>query len=328
MDQVKLWLLPSRAMNRRLWPLFVGAGYITIIGALGGLKAQHVVIGSLALLDLYNERARAFLKYFLPFILTGVIYDSMRYYYWWGIEGHIHVAEPYFLEKSLFGITSGGKVLTPNEYFDLNHTTALDLVTGFAYLVFVLEYLLAAFLLFFLGKRDLLTTFGWCFVVVNVMGFATYYIYPAAPPWYVTQYGLGPARMDVQPFAAAAQRFDAFFGTGLFAGIYGQGVDVYGAFPSLHVSYPLLVSWVALKTRRLLIPAIGFYFLMCFSAIYLQHHYIIDVVLGTLYALVALAFVVGLQRRRTLAQVPGRSRDSVLPVDGSGPRAVPVDPRG
>ena len=39
------------------------------------------------------------------------------------------------------------------------------------------------------------------------------------------------------------------------------------------------------------IPTIAFYLLMCFSAIYLQHHYVVDVLLGTLYAIAALTLV-------------------------------------
>src|SRR5204862_360132 len=83
------------------------------------------------------------------------------------------------------------------------------------------------------------------FLVVNVLGFATYFIFPVAPPWYVTEYGLGPARLDVHPAAAAASRFDLLLGTHFFDGIYGRGIDVYGAYPSLHVAYPLLVVWAA-----------------------------------------------------------------------------------
>ena len=191
----KAWLLPEKNMPRRIWPVYVGVGYIAVIFILGGLRPDHVYIGMLCLLDYYNRRTRLFLSYFFPFILTGVVFDSMRYYYWQGIEGHVHVAEPYFRDKAWFGI--GG--LTPNEYWDQHASKVLDLLCGFAYLAFVGEYLFAAFILFFMKQLNLLRSFGWCFFAANVMGFITYFIYPAAPPWYVSQYGLGPARMDVDP---------------------------------------------------------------------------------------------------------------------------------
>lgn len=287
---VRQWLLPEIKLKRRLWPLMVGLGYIALIGILGGLRSDHVTIGMLCLLDYYNKRTRLFLKFFFPFILTGVVFDSMRYFYWQGIEGHVHVAEPYYRDKALFGI--GG--LTPNEFWDRHSSVILDLACGFAYLVFVAEYLCAAFVLFFMRQFSLLRIFGWCFFTANVMGFITYFIYPAAPPWYVSQYGLGPAHMDVHPNAAAAHRFDQILGTHFFDEIYGRGVDVFGAYPSLHVAYPLLVTWVTLRLpvfRPLRPFALSFYLLMCFSAVYLQHHYVVDILLGSLYAIVSLLLV-------------------------------------
>jgi inositol phosphorylceramide synthase catalytic subunit len=287
------WLLPSASLPRRFWPVAVGLAYILTVAALGGLRSDHVFIGLLSLLDFYNEKSRLFLKCFLPFILTGVVYDSMRYFYWQGIAGHVHVAGPYYRDLSWFSVPAivGGlpKRVTLNEFFLLHTSTTLDLLCGFAYLTFVGEYLLTGFLLFFTKRFSLLARFGWCFFTVNVMGFVTYFIYPAAPPWYVTQYGLGPARMDVHPTAAAAHRFDALLGTHFFNQMYERGVDVYGAYPSLHVAYPFLAIcaiFALTRSRWLRLPAVAFYFLMCLSAVYLQHHYVVDIVLGTFYSII------------------------------------------
>jgi membrane-associated phospholipid phosphatase len=274
-------------MRRRLWPIAVGLLYIALIGALGGLKSDHVLIGLLGLLDAYNEKTRLFLRYFLPFILTGAVYDGMRYFYWQGIAGHVHVSGPYFRDLAWFGISDGGSRVTPNEYFAHHINPVLDVLCGFAYLVFVGEYLLTATYLFFARRYPLLEKFSWAFLAVNVMGFITYFIYPAAPPWYVTQYGLGPAIMHVLPNSAAAHRFDLIFGTHFFDQIYGRGVDVFGAYPSLHVAYPFIVACLTFalpELKRARLPAVGFYLLMCLSAVYLQHHYVVDILLGTTYA--------------------------------------------
>ena len=294
------WLLPARTMERRLWPPALGLLYMAAVAVLGGFRSDHVVLGLLPLLDVYNQRTRLFLKVFLPFILTGVVYDGMRYFYWQGIEGRIRVAEPYLLERAWFGV--GGKTL--NEIFLEHHWPALDLVTGFAYLVYVAEFLLVATYLFFRGRPDRAATVARCFLTVNLMGFATYFIYPAAPPWYVAQYGLGPARTDIRPAAAAAHRFDALLGTHVFDEMYGRGVDVFGAFPSLHVAYPLMAVVLAFGVRELRWarwPAVAFFLLMCLSAVYLQHHYVIDVLLGVVYALAAVLLVSLWERRRSLA---------------------------
>ncbi len=290
------WLLPSRTMRRSPWAPALGAAYVAAIAALGGLRADHGLLGALGLLDLSNERTRLFLRTFFPFILTGAIFDSMRYYYWAGIGDRIHVAEPYRFERAWFGV--GGRTL--NEVFLAHHWAALDLATGFAYLVFVAEYLGLAVLALLRGRLDAARTFARCFLLVNVLGFATYYVYPAAPPWYVNAYGLGPVHLPLKPAAAATLRFDALLGTHLFAEMYGRGIDVFGAYPSLHVSYPLLATILSFRYRELhwaRAPAALFFLLMCLSAVYLQHHYVTDVVLGIAYALVALAAVTAFGRR-------------------------------
>jgi inositol phosphorylceramide synthase catalytic subunit len=292
-ENLSRWLLPSPSMHRRIWPIATGLVYIAVIALLGGLRSDHILIGCLGFLDAYNEKSRSFLKYFFPFILTGIAYDSMRYFYWDGVKDHVHVSGPYLRDKHYFGINavsaSGApERLTVNEYFDRHNGPILDFFCGFAYLFFVCEYLLTAFALFFTEKRKMLRIFGWCFFIVNVVGFITYFIYPAAPPWYVSAYGLGPAQLHIAPAAAAAHRFDLLFGTHFFDAMYGRGIDVYGAYPSLHVAYPFLVGWVALKLKKGRIFAVGFYFLMCFSAVYLQHHYVVDILLGTAFAFVVL----------------------------------------
>jgi membrane-associated phospholipid phosphatase len=303
-------------MKRRLWPIALGLAYIALIGALGGLRGDHVMIGLLGFLDAYNEKTRAFLRYFFPFILTGAVFDGMRYFYWQGVHGRVHVAEPYYRDLAWFGIDDGGKRVTPNEYFDAHVSPVLDILCGFAYLVFVGEYLLLAGGLFYLKRWDALTRFAWAFFVVNVLGYITYFIYPAAPPWYVSQYGLGPALDRVSPNAAAAHRFDVIFGTHFFDQVYGRGVDVFGAYPSLHVAYPFIaacLTFMVPEFKPLRIPAVAFYFLMCLSAVYLQHHYVVDITLGTAYALLT-ARIVGVLRARSSVQSPNTG-----PTQGFGP---------
>jgi membrane-associated phospholipid phosphatase len=291
-ESLSRWLLPSHSMKRRVWPLLVGLGYVALVACLGGLRGDHCFVGLLCLLDFYNEKTRKLLFHFFPFILTGVVFDSMRYFYWQGIEGRVHVSGPYFRDLAWFGInTSVGGVarrLTPNEFFRIHSFAPLDLLCGFAYLTFVGEYLTAAFYLFITDNSRLLIRFGWAFFTVNVLGFLTYFVYPAAPPWYVERYGLGPARMDVIPSAAAATRFDQILGTHFFEQVYGRGVDVYGAYPSLHVAYPFLTLLLVFQIPSLRwarLPSVAFYLLMCLSAVYLQHHYVVDILLGTTYAL-------------------------------------------
>ena len=294
---VRDWLLPSRTMPRRAWPALLGVAYVATIAALGGLTREHVLLGSLGLLDLYNERSRSFLRTFFPFVLTGALFDSMRYYYVPLVDGRVHTLEPYLVDRAWFGV--GGRTL--NEVFLDRHWPVLDAVCGAGYLLYVAEYLALAMFLFVRGRPDRARTFGVCFLAVNVMGWLTYFVYPAAPPWYVLQHGFGPARMDVGMNAAAALRFDALLHTSVFASLYGRGFTTFGALPSLHAAYPFLGAILAFRTRELRwarAPASLFWLLICFAAVYLQHHYVIDLLLGTVYAAVIAVLVAAWERRR------------------------------
>ena len=291
------WLLPSAAMPRTVWAPAIGLAYIMTIATLGRLHGGNILLGSLALLDVYNERSRLFLRTFLPCILTGALYDSFRFFLRPLIAGHIHVIGPYVVDRAWFGVGGG----TLNEVFLVLHWVSADLVTGVAYLVYVAEDLVLAMVLFFRGVHVRAHTLARGFLVVYVMGFITYLLYPAAPPWYVTAHGFGPANVDMPPSPAGGQRFDDLLGTHVFANAYGHSVEVFGALPSLHAAYPALAMLLVLATPALRWarwPVVGYALIMCFSAIYLQHHYVIDVLLGLVYAGITAAIVLRWERRR------------------------------
>jgi membrane-associated phospholipid phosphatase len=113
--------------------------------------------------------------------------------------------------------------------------------------------------------------------------------FPAAPPWYVDQYGLGPAHLEAVASAAGAARFDAFFGIHYFASFYARSKDVFGAMPSLHVAYPVVVVLAVwnVRPRWVRVLAVAWAALIAFAAVYLNHHYVIDVIAGVIAAGIA-----------------------------------------
>jgi membrane-associated phospholipid phosphatase len=69
--------------------------------------------------------------------------------------------------------------------------------------------------------------------------------------------------------------------------MYGRASDVFGAMPSLHVAYPLLVlieGWPLMRTPWRL-ASVTFFLWMCFAAVYLDHHWALDVLAGVVYCL-------------------------------------------
>jgi hypothetical protein len=277
------WLLPSATMPREALAPLIGLAYVVSLAGIGQLHAANVFLGALGFLDLYNEKTRQFLRTFAPFMITGAIYDSFRFVMPPIIDGHIHVGSVYTLERTLFGV--GGSTL--NEVFARHHWAIADVIAGVTYLLYVAIYIGLTMVLFF--RRDVVRahTFARGFLVVNLLGFITYAVYPAAPPWYITQHGLGAASVTAAPSAAGALRVDALLGTHLFANTYSHSAAVFGAVPSLHVAYPALAMLLVRKTSSLRWargPTTVYSMLICASAIYLQHHYVIDVLIGLTYA--------------------------------------------
>jgi membrane-associated phospholipid phosphatase len=282
---------------RKVGPAAIVGLYWVALSALGGLRGDHISMGGGILALAYGGRflGQSLLPFALPVLLTGIIYDSQRFYSDY-LRGPVHVTEPYNFDKRFFGITTPAGVLTPNEWWQLHTYPLLDLITGFMYLVFIAFFVvLAAYFRFVLSRTGSKKTSAaelaarvpgmmWAFLVLNLVGYSTYYWYAAAPPWYVAKYGLGPARMDTPASQAGCVRFDQLLGTHFFSEMYGRAADVFGAIPSLHVAYPMLAVVYALRFGRLRAFCVCFYLLMCFSAVYLNHHYILDIIWGSSYA--------------------------------------------
>ena len=289
--------------HRKILPALSVAIYFLILLALGGVRNDHVgSAGIILVLSYAGRKASRVLLFLLPVYLTGVVYDSQRYYSDF-IRGEIKVVWPYEFDKGLFGIDTPSGRLTPNEYLQNHIHPVLDLITGFFYLFFIAIYvgicLYQTFFLHLLQKDSvtrrnterLVPYVTWTFFWVNVLGYTTYYWFPAAPPWYVALHGLGPAKLDVLPNAAGCIRFDQILGTNFFTEMYGRSADVFGAIPSLHVAYPFLSFLFALRFKSLRVFSFLFYLVMCFSAVYLNHHYIVDILWGTGYALIIYGLV-------------------------------------
>ena len=200
----------------------------------------------------------------------------------------VHIADLYNFEKHLFGINYNGKILTPNEYFASTSTTFLDIVTGLFYLCWIPVPLSFAAYLFFKNRRQFLY-FALTFLLVNLLGFVVYYLYPAAPPWYVEYHGFAFQPLTVGNTGGLA-KFDAFFHISLFKSIYAKGSNVFAAMPSLHSAYPVIVVYYSIK-NRLKVANVLFIIVMMgiwFTAVYASHHYILDVIAGIICATIGI----------------------------------------
>jgi inositol phosphorylceramide synthase catalytic subunit len=287
---------------RRAHPFFrIGvpllcAVYLAVVKAAYALGPEHLALVLIVLgFAFWSDRSRQLARVAYPFLLWALVYDSMRWYADYIRSPVIHLREPYSFDLRFFGIRTPRGDLTPNEYLQIHTSKALDLVCGLAYtpFFFIGESVILALYLFFKGQTRLAERFAWVFVWSNFLGFSLYYIYPAAPPWYVAAHGF-VADLSVRASPAGALRFDDLVGLPLMQGFYGKSADVFGAIPSLHVVYPMLALIYGFRLPRFRVVAILYFLLVCFSAVYLDHHYLIDLFVGYADALLVMAIFRGL----------------------------------
>ena len=292
--------LPSR--NEILTVVVIAIIFIAITTVFVGLRPEHLLIVSVFLILFFaGKSARKLAVGLLPFFIFGISYDWMRVYPNYEVNP-IDVRNLYDLEKFLFGIEENGTLLIPCEYFALHHSVIADILAGFFYLCWVPVPIAFGLWLYLKKDRRLYLRFSMVFLFVNLIGFAGYYIHPAAPPWYVINYGF-EAILNTPGNTAALGRFDELVGLPIFDSLYSRNSNVFAAIPSLHAAYMVVAFYYALVKKCH--PAIITIFavLMCgiwFTAVFSSHHYIIDVLLGITCALLGILFF-----EKGLMKIPG-----------------------
>lgn len=268
---------------------FASLLYLTISYFLIGFRTDQVF-----LIALFNgcyfasSSTRRFILAFSIFIVYWIVFDYMKafpnYQY-----NTVHIASLYNAEKSLFGIHWHHLFLTPNEFFSRNAQTSLDIAAGLFYLCWIPVPLAFAAAMFFKNRKAFFQ-FSLTFFLVNLIGFIGYYLYPAAPPWYVAQKGF--TFFPTTPGnTAALGRFDQYFGVSIFKSIYAKSSNVFAAMPSLHASYMMIVLFYGLKFKLrywnivFAIIMIGIWF----AAVYSSHHYLLDVFAGMFCAVLGIS---------------------------------------
>lgn len=275
-------------LKHALYVAFISIAYLYMSYILIGFKTDQ-----LFLVVLFNSLyyaslpSRKFILGFLIFIIFWVIFDTMKAFPNYNVND-IHIKDLYTTEKSIFGIKDHGDILTPNEYAQQHSSTFFDILSGLFYINWVPVPLLFAFYLFRKNRMQFLY-FSIAFLFVNILGFVVYYAYPAAPPWYVQQYGFD-LHFNTPGNPAGLIRFDDYFGLHIFGSLYAKSSNVFAAMPSLHSAYPVVVFYYGLKNKLGLINVFFALFMMgiWFSAVYSGHHYIMDVLAGISCALIGL----------------------------------------
>lgn len=305
---------PALRLRDVLIVLAIAVAYLLLSYWLVGFHTdQLVVAGMFTAMYIISGATRRFALGFSIFIIYWIIFNYTKAFpnYW--VNG-VHIADLYATEKSLFGVQMNGVTVTPNEYWQANHNTFLDIMTGCFYLCWVPVPLLFGVILFF-RKREQFFRFSLTFLLVNLVGFVIYYIYPAAPPWYVQQFGF-TFNAATPGNTAGLHRFDDHVGAGIFKSLYEHSSNVFAAMPSLHSAYPLIVLYYGIKTHmkwlNLFFAAVmlGIWF----SAVYTSHHYVLDVLAGIACAVFSIGLFYVLMKTKSIKRFMATMMRVTAPV--------------
>jgi hypothetical protein len=277
----------------------------------GDLRPEHLIVAALALaLGLIGRRTASLYRQLLPIVVTGIGYDCVRYARaLWVTPGRVLSCSFKAAEQTLVPLAHG---TTLPEYFMSHHVAAADLAAAVPYFGFAYFAVGYAVWLRFRDPRKM-SVFAWGFAFANWISFFVWILLPVAPPWYVHAHGCAVSLADL-PSPAGLSRVDALLGIPYFSHFYSRAASVFGALPSMHCAYPMLGLFSAWrdagKKERALHVAYAAW--MAASAVYLGHHWVIDVVAGwaTAFAGVSLARLL-LEPASALAPAVPDARSSV-----------------
>lgn len=222
-------------------------------------------------------QARELLKRFVPFVALLLVYESFR-----GLVPSLNTHVNYGFMPAADKLLFFGHLPTTllQNVLWHGHVQWYDFVFYGAYtLHFVLPFALAV--LIWKTREKQYWRFITTFVLVSFAGFLTFLAFPAAPPWLASDKGL------IEPIARVSSSIWAAFGIHDFPSVYNKiSPNPVAAVPSLHAAYSMLFALFVTrmfntKWRWLawIYPA-----LIWFGTTYMGEHYVIDIIIGILYA--------------------------------------------
>ena len=237
------------------------------------------------------------LRDWLPVVLLLEFYNVSR-----GSADNLFAPHVQFMidaDEKMFGWLTGGRIPTvwlQQHLYQPGHVQWWEVVVTLIYVSHFLTVPTVAVVLW-LRNRRLSYRFMRRWITLSLAGLVTYFLYPAAPPWWAYKYGYLPEQVT----RISTNGWDAI-------GLHGAGntlnalqVDAsnpVAAMPSLHTAWAMMaVAFFLPVVRRRWWPLLLAYPLaMTFTLVYTGEHYVVDVLVGWAYV-AAVFLVVGLGER-------------------------------
>ena len=239
----------------------------------------------------------------LPFFGLLAAYDYLR-----GAVSvtadQAHVIPQIDFDKAL----SAGHVPTvwlQHHLWDATHVHWYDYAAWSVYMTHFFAVWVTAAILWRLG-RERFRQYATTAVLLSLAAFATYWAYPAQPPWLAADDGLIPPVDRVVPVVWGHLGVPTAQSTYENSGF----VNTVAAMPSLHAAFPLMLLLFFWSAGRWVRLGLGLYTLaMGFTLVYGGEHFVADILAGWAMALGVFALVsVGFRRAPALSSARSRAR--------------------
>ncbi|WP_433529002.1 phosphatase PAP2 family protein [Micromonospora sp. CA-263727] len=264
-----------------------------------------------------------FARDWVPVVLLLVAYNLSRGFAYH--DGTVpHAYELILADRLMFGWAMDGQVPTVwlQQHLYQPEVRWWDVLASWVYFSHFVAALAAATVLW-MRERSRWAAFmrRWFFLCAT--GLITYFLYPAAPPWWAAQNGL---LEEVARISTRGWKAFGMHGAGNLLNAGQLASNPVAAMPSLHTAFALFVVLFFLRSvRRRWWPLLLAYPLaMTFTLVYSGEHYVIDVLVG--WAYVGMTFLAVGWAERWWAGRKSRLAPPPAPPHPPSPRAAPVTP--
>lgn len=230
----------------------------------------------------FARNVRTFVVDWLPVFIVLFAYDAIHNQLGPFLPA-AHTWPQIRADEALFGAPVPS-VRLQQALYSMSHPHGWDYAVLFVYTShFVLPELIA--LLLWFRSRGRYLRFMTSFVAMTTLGYLTYVLFPAVPPWLASQHG------DLAPTHRLVRELWDHLGQHSIAGLF-SGTNLYAndvaAIPSLHAAYPLMIAiffWP--RSGRVVRTLLALYAVaMALALVYSAEHFVVDIALGWLYAIV------------------------------------------
>ncbi|MGH2443685.1 MAG: phosphatase PAP2 family protein [Chloroflexota bacterium] len=285
------------------------------------LTADRVAV-LLVILALGTGRIRMFLRDWSVFVIVVLAWQVLQ-----GMSHTVTGFKPHVTEMIIFDrFVFFGHVPTVWLQQHLYHPGPIAWYDVGATILYMLHFVfpLAVGFALWLKRRSLFTEYTGSFLLLALAGFATFVLFPAAPPWWAARWQPHISHLPhvTKIFNHAVTVFggkQSYSSVTHWAWSHG-GWDQFGAMPSEHAGFPFLgFLYVRKAWNRAGWALLAYCIAVWLSVMYMGEHYFADVLAGVVYAALAFAVVQLVVRQRDRR---ARQREAGEELDPSVPESA------